>query len=347
MESVLFVFRIVFWSIVGVSIIGTLILTQKKRLKKLKLPDLAGAVPKGFWNKIRENWQTVIGFAVLHLVLFWFWQETWWWLVAHPLFWVNHAVILAVFLFLRHPAKEVRGKKVPGDLKFPATWVLLALLVGNIQYIWSNWSIERNLNTPRSDVALSVRNSPLPGENLEGKKRVEDFFLANLEEEDAREMVEICGLESGWNQFERDGKTALSGRENPNDIGVCQINLGWWGKQAESLGHNLYDWDGNLQMALWIRNHHGPEQWNTYKLRARNILVEAPVGQRSERIQTPGWFSIQPEGPIYIFTSTSGERAFESGPEEKYKTQNLGRTEWLEFRSRSGEAVKVTVIPRW
>ena len=46
--------------------------------------------------------------------------------------------------------------------------------------------------------------------------------------------------------------SVLRGYPNPEDIGLAQINLHYWGAKANALGFNLYTYAGNLAMAKWI-----------------------------------------------------------------------------------------------
>lgn len=57
----------------------------------------------------------------------------------------------------------------------------------------------------------------------------------------------------------------LKGYPNPNDIGLAQINAPTWQKKAESLGYDIYTYQGNLNMAKWIFDHYGEKPWNWSK----------------------------------------------------------------------------------
>lgn len=96
------------------------------------------------------------------------------------------------------------------------------------------------------------------------------FWYSNLPVIDAREMINIAQAESGFNHFDGNGNV-LRGVENPDDIGVMQINQVFWGEKARELGYNINDLNGNLQMALYIRKEKGPSAWTTHKK-----VVETP-----------------------------------------------------------------------
>ncbi len=108
------------------------------------------------------------------------------------------------------------------------------------------------------------------GHNLDNLKLVEDFWRENLPSSEAELMIKITELESGYNQFEKDG-SVYRGRQNPNDMGIMQINEKVWGKKANELGFDLHDTKGNLQMALWIYQNEGPQKWAVYKKAKREI----------------------------------------------------------------------------
>lgn len=86
----------------------------------------------------------------------------------------------------------------------------------------------------------------------------------------APELKAICAAESvgDWNaepiQFNPDG-TVLRGRINPNDIGQCQINEPTWGKTAKELGFDIYTSNGNRQIANYIYETRGNQDWKYSK----------------------------------------------------------------------------------
>jgi len=82
----------------------------------------------------------------------------------------------------------------------------------------------------------------------------------------APELKAICAAEStgDWNaepkQFNDDG-SVLRGIVNPSDIGQCQINEPTWGKEAKRLGFDIYQSNGNRQMANYIYETRGNQDW--------------------------------------------------------------------------------------
>ncbi len=201
---------------------------------------------------------------------------------------------------------------------------------------------------PASEVIPS-----LPGENVAVRRRTEEFWVANKPEY-PHIMIGIAQAESNFNQFGEDGTTPLRGDENPQDVGVMQINEGWWLEQSVALGpeYDIYTLEGNLNMALWVLENGpgGPMQWTSY----REGKVRGTIGGRTADIRLvamPNWDdnpvvkiplngAIHAEGPVELRTSDG--RTFDT---DKGATRhlNLGTTSTLQFRSRTGEPVNVTL----
>lgn len=83
----------------------------------------------------------------------------------------------------------------------------------------------------------------------------------------------VCGCESSGDpdkaptQYDADGNV-LHGRVNPNDIGMCQINVQPKNgniQQAEKLGLDVYTEQGNIKMANWLYAHQGLTPWDSSK----------------------------------------------------------------------------------
>ncbi len=110
------------------------------------------------------------------------------------------------------------------------------------------------------------------------------------------EMVIICRNESGCNQRNDDGTVVRNHNQNgaKDDVGVMQINEGWWAKeviQQKALDIDLTQMDittieGNLQAALHLRTRYGLAPWTQRKFR-ESWIVEAPVGKWGDVVITP------------------------------------------------------------
>lgn len=72
-------------------------------------------------------------------------------------------------------------------------------------------------------------------------------------------MESICTCESG-RQFKQDG-TVVRGIVNPQDIGMCQINLKYHGATAESLGYDLFTEKGNILYTNYLYDTQGAQPW--------------------------------------------------------------------------------------
>jgi hypothetical protein len=73
-------------------------------------------------------------------------------------------------------------------------------------------------------------------------------------------LRKIARCESQNTHYDRQGNV-LRGRVNPHDVGKYQINTAMWGPVAAQLGYDLYDEQGNEQMALYLLHHYGSMPW--------------------------------------------------------------------------------------
>lgn len=88
------------------------------------------------------------------------------------------------------------------------------------------------------------------------------------------ELRRICSCESTGSpnnepvHFNDDG-TVLLGRQNPDDIGACQINVDPeitdWLRIANEHGWDLWKFEDNKRMATWIYDHYGTQPWSWSK----------------------------------------------------------------------------------
>lgn len=54
----------------------------------------------------------------------------------------------------------------------------------------------------------------------------------------------------------------IRGKINPDDIGICQINLKYHAAAAEQQGLDLFDRDDNIRYANWLYEREGLTPWN-------------------------------------------------------------------------------------
>lgn len=72
-------------------------------------------------------------------------------------------------------------------------------------------------------------------------------------------MESVCTCESG-RQFHADG-TVVRGIVNPQDIGMCQINLKYHGAAADALGYDLFTEEGNIRYTNYLYDQQGTQPW--------------------------------------------------------------------------------------
>lgn len=83
-------------------------------------------------------------------------------------------------------------------------------------------------------------------------------------------LVPVCTCESGQDtgepqQYDIHTGGVLHGKQNPKDIGMCQVNEHWNGKAATEMGWDIYTTEGNILMANWLYAHYGKTPWNWSK----------------------------------------------------------------------------------
>lgn len=74
-------------------------------------------------------------------------------------------------------------------------------------------------------------------------------------------MAQVARCESTFRHTLADG-SVLRGRVDNDDLGVMQINLRYHATQAEELGIDLYDIEGNLAYARYLYEKKGTQPWN-------------------------------------------------------------------------------------
>lgn len=73
-------------------------------------------------------------------------------------------------------------------------------------------------------------------------------------------LLKIAECESHNKQFNPDG-SVIRGKQNPKDVGRFQINEYWNGTTAKKLGYDIYTWEGNTKMALYLYDKRGTKDW--------------------------------------------------------------------------------------
>lgn len=157
------------------------------------------------------------------------------------------------------------GWKHPGFMH----WKLLMLIPVAVVTLVSPpaYSSLGEAETFKDGLVQTEGNNPelleIVGETEEGNSNT---HLAVLR----RELKTVCSCESGNGaygepqQFHEDG-SVVRGIINPLDIGQCQINLKYWGEEAEELGYDIFTSQGNIKMANYIYDNSGLQPWSASK----------------------------------------------------------------------------------
>lgn len=91
---------------------------------------------------------------------------------------------------------------------------------------------------------------------------VEERILKEFPEHPS--MLEVARCESGVRQYDSNGNV-IRGNDNPNDVGLFQINEDYWLEEAQKQGINIYTLEGNIEMAKVILSQQGISAWNWSK----------------------------------------------------------------------------------
>lgn len=114
-----------------------------------------------------------------------------------------------------------------------------------------------------------------------GSDRIQRTALSEKEEARALALIEkspllwaICECESRLRHYTQNGEV-LRGEINPKDIGLCQINERWHGKEAERLGLDIYHPVDNVIYAWTLLEKQGPTPWVCWKNQPTKIQERA------------------------------------------------------------------------
>jgi len=89
------------------------------------------------------------------------------------------------------------------------------------------------------------------------EEMVKEYF------KDSPIMSKVAWCESRNRQFEKDGITPFTGRVNPSDIGVMQINRYYHEATATKMGIDLSTLEGNLTYGKYLYDKEGTRPWNS------------------------------------------------------------------------------------
>ncbi len=120
--------------------------------------------------------------------------------------------------------------------------------------------------TPIIDNGLNG-SSVEPGTVIEIKEPTNKDIIATLARRQGVNpdlALAISQCESEHRQFNQDG-TVLRGRQNPQDVGLFQINEFYHLEDSKKLGYDIYTAKGNVEYAFHIMKRDGVRHWTYSK----------------------------------------------------------------------------------
>jgi hypothetical protein len=110
-------------------------------------------------------------------------------------------------------------------------------------------------------LGTTTQQVKLADEPLEPKQQI--VYYAKRYGVDPDLAVRIADCESHLAQF-KDGKV-LRGVQNPQDIGLFQINEKYHLENSKKAGLNIYEQEGNIKYAALLMRDQGTTPWNWSK----------------------------------------------------------------------------------
>lgn len=119
-----------------------------------------------------------------------------------------------------------------------------------------------SFSQPSTELALETIDEPYITETSEEtqpvvsstEERVREYF------DDIPILVDVARCESQFRQFNSNG-TVLRGIQNPDDVGVMQLNEYYHKAQAVKLGHDIHTLEGNMAYARYLYEKEGTAPW--------------------------------------------------------------------------------------
>ena len=110
---------------------------------------------------------------------------------------------------------------------------------------------------PQTEV-IATTTKPLTPAQIEVRSEVVATFGTSSP------MVAVVGCESHFRQLRANGKPLISPTD---DVGVMQINIPTWGKEAKKLGLDIYYSEAdNIKMGAVVYKQQGIKAWTCSKL---------------------------------------------------------------------------------
>lgn len=220
----------------------------------------------------------------------------WWWNKTMP--WrsiVGFVLIMGMILF-GSMSKKDPSKPFHHKLAKIGIWVVIPLFVWHLFGGQASSSMDKDgVKSGLVSVTTSVKGvvkGAIKGNAsvyYRGQNRYKSeairFWYGNIPSLDAWDMIDTIKLESEFIHFNRNG-SVLRGNENPNDIGLHQINTVESVDEIREAGCNVEDIDCQFEVALLIYRKYGLKRWVKYEqvksLPVSLKTIDVPVGSWSE-----------------------------------------------------------------
>ena len=127
----------------------------------------------------------------------------------------------------------------------------------------NSWGYIVYAEAPESPTNSEIlRNNPILAWKLYLYTRL---LEEGFEYKDFKKLRKIAYCESRWRQYNKNGEV-LRGTVNRKDIGLFQISMIYWKDEAEQLNINIFEPNGNIDMAIQIYKNHGTDPWKWSKM---------------------------------------------------------------------------------
>ncbi len=131
--------------------------TEEAEPKRSRVKEWMDKVPASLLTFVQNSWRVVLGLVVLHLVFAYLFPTLYVTLASQSIFWVNHLVVLVVFVFLRDTVGK--NQRLTGFGKA----IMILLVTGNLVLIIGYfWQMEqaKGIEKERVRIAKLVEVSP-------------------------------------------------------------------------------------------------------------------------------------------------------------------------------------------
>jgi hypothetical protein len=136
---------------------------------------------------------------------------------------------------------------------FVIKWIVRPALIGTFMWLAGQVAMYKYEEYVRPTVFENVQAQ----EQTASVVQITDYFKGL-----PPALEKACFCESQLNHFEKDGKTVLTGKVTPSDIGICQISRDHHEKDAIKRGFNLALKDSNIAFAKDLYARQGLQPWS-------------------------------------------------------------------------------------